>query len=126
MKSFGRTVADLLIEQDMTTAIGNPNWSYFAQTLPGVNYESLRKAVAGEREPSRKIMETVAAALKVEPTVFYEYRLAQAREAFDADVVGLDDALANLEKWDRVAKLLTVVPQAEGRAGDLAGDGSRK
>ena len=47
-RPFGAVVRELLIEQGMVTAIGNPNWMELAQGLEGVSYESLRKAVTGE------------------------------------------------------------------------------
>jgi hypothetical protein len=97
-KSFGTAVRDLLIERGTTTALGNPNWSAFAAELPDVSYESLRKAVTGERRPSTKLMETVASALGVEPNVFVEYRLWQAQRAFNPVQVGQSEALRNLAR----------------------------
>jgi len=44
-------------------------------------------------------MERVAALLDVEPTVFWEYELAQVRRSFDPRVVGEDEAFANLQRW---------------------------
>lgn len=98
-QTFGEVVRDLLIERDVVTAIGNPDWPKFVQTVEGLQYESLRKAVTGERPPSIKIMETVAEALGVEPTVFWEYQLAQVQRSFDPKEVGEDEAFANLQKW---------------------------
>ena len=102
-RSFGTVVRDLLIEQDRTTPLGNPDWAAFAKVLPGISYESLRKAVTGERDPSPKIMETVATALDVDPGRFVEYRLWQARRRFDPAEVGSAAALRNLETWEAVA-----------------------
>jgi transcriptional regulator with XRE-family HTH domain len=98
-KSFGEVLRDRLIERGYTTAIGNPDWSRFAAELDGIKYESLRKALSGERDPSVKIMESCATALEVEPTIFWEYQLAQARDAFDPRKVGADEAFANLQRW---------------------------
>lgn len=101
-RSFGAVVRDLLIEQDITTALGNPNWSAFSLQLgDDVKYESLRKAVAGERHPSPKIMESAAQALGVEPTVFWEYELWLVQRAFDPREVGEDQAYENLLAWQR-------------------------
>jgi hypothetical protein len=98
---FGQVLRDQLIEHGYTTAIGNPDWSRFALELDEIRYESLRKAVTREREPSVKIMEACASALGIEPTVFWEYRLAQVRRGFDLGEVGEDEAFANLERWLR-------------------------
>jgi hypothetical protein len=83
----------------MTTLNGNPNWVALSEQLGDVSYESLRKAVTGERVPSQKIMEAVATALKVDASVFVEYRLLKVQKQFDAREVGVDVAAANLEKW---------------------------
>ena len=98
-RSFGQVVRDLLIERGYTSAIGNPDWPRFARELDGIGYETLRKAVTGERPPSSKVMESVAARLDVEPTIFWEYELARAKQAFDVRQVGDDEAFANLQKW---------------------------
>jgi hypothetical protein len=100
-RSFGLVLRDLLIEHGYTTGIGNPDWPRFALHLDGIRYESLRKAVTREREPSVKIMETCAATLGVDPSVFWEYELAQARRAFDSREVGEDEAFANLRRWQK-------------------------
>ena len=97
--AFGEVLRDLLIEHGYTTAIGNPDWSRLALELDGIQYESLRKAVTREREPSVKIMESCATTLGVEPTIFWEYQLAQARRGFDLREVGEDEAFANLQRW---------------------------
>lgn len=96
---FGRVLRDLLIERDITTGMGNPNWSAFAEKLDTVHYETLRKAVTGERQPSAKVMEEAAAALGIEPTTFIEYQIWQAQSQFDPREVGVEDALKNLEAW---------------------------
>lgn len=98
-RAFGAQVRDLLIERGITTPMGSPNWGGFALQLEDVGYQSLRKAVTGERRPAPKIMEAVARALDIEPTVFYEYQLWQAQRAFDPAEVGEDEAFANLVAW---------------------------
>jgi hypothetical protein len=98
-RPFGAVLRDLLIERGITTGIGNPDWGAFAGTLPDVSYESLRKAVTGERPPGVKIMEVVASALGVDPDVFCEHQLAQVRRAFTPSEVGLEAAYANLQAW---------------------------
>lgn len=96
---FGRVLRDLLIERDITTGMGSPNWSAFSELLPDVHYETLRKAVTGERVPSPALMEAVAGALSIPADTFTEYRLWQAQRMFDPREVGSDEALGNLERW---------------------------
>ena len=98
-RPFGAVVRDLLIEQGRVTAIGNPNWMEFAQGLDGVSYESLRKAVTGERPAGPKIIEAVASALGVEPESFWEYQLWAVQRSFDPREVGEEQAFANLQAW---------------------------
>jgi hypothetical protein len=98
-RRFGEVLRDLLLEHGYTTAIGNADWPRFARDLGDIRYETLRKAVTGERAAATKIMERVAALLDVEPTVFWEYELAQVRRSFDPRVVGEDEAFANLQRW---------------------------
>ena len=98
-KPFGQRLRDELIAHGYTTAVGNPDWARFAIELDGIRYESLRKAVTREREPSVKIMTSCAAALGVDPTIFWEYQLAQARRSFSVRAVGEHEAFANLQRW---------------------------
>jgi hypothetical protein len=103
-RPFGTVVRDLLIEKGMTTGLGHANWRGFASSLDGVSYETLRKAATGERWPGVKVMESVAAALEVPPSTFWEWRLAQAQQAFDPGEVGIEEANANLELWEAAIK----------------------
>ena len=80
---FGVMVRTLLIDAGIVTRMGNPDWTSLAARMPDVNYESLRKAVVGERVPSEKIMLATAQALGVKPKVFVEYQLLKARRSFD-------------------------------------------
>lgn len=98
-RSFGQVLRDSLIDRGYTTPIGNVDWPGFAGELGGIRYESLRKAVTGERAPSVKIMEACAAALGLEPTIFWEYQLAQVRRSFDVRAVGAEEAFENLRRW---------------------------
>jgi hypothetical protein len=98
-RPFGAILRDLLIERGITTGIGNPDWVTFARTLPDVKYESLRKAVTGERQPGIKIMQSVASALDVDPDVFWEYQLARVQRSFNPSEVGEAVAFANLQAW---------------------------
>lgn len=98
-RKFGAMVRDLLIEREMVTAMGSPNWMEFSEGLRDVTYESLRKAVTGDRWPGVKIMEAVAEHLGVEPSIFPEYQLWLAQRGFDPKEVGEDAAYANLTRW---------------------------
>lgn len=99
-KPFGRVLRDLLIERNITTGMGNPNWSAFSELLPTVHYETLRKAVTGERQPTPIVMREAAEALKLDPAdTFVEYRLWEAQRQFDPREVGVDAALENLARW---------------------------
>lgn len=97
---FGATLRSLLIDADIVTRMGNPDWSALVQRMPGVSYESLRKAVVGERAPSEKIMLATARAFGVEPTIFIEYRLLKARRSLDPDHVGWSAAMKALNRWE--------------------------
>jgi hypothetical protein len=100
-KPFGAALRELLLEHDYATRSGKPNWRAFAAELEGVHYETLRKAAAGERRPSLRLLEESARALRLRPEYFLEYRLHRAQRDFDPDAVGLDDAVRNLESWAR-------------------------
>lgn len=103
-RTFGEILRDLLIDRGMTTAIGNPNWSEFARDLANVHYETLRKAVTGDRRPNLELMESCAGALGVDPTVFPEYALQLAQREFDPTVVGSELAMKNLELWTKTQR----------------------
>lgn len=99
---FGRVLRDLLVEADFTTRLGNPRWADFAKRLPGVHYETLRKAVTGERQPTPELMDLCARALRRSPDVFVEYRLSQVRRAFEPKEVGFPAAIASLQLWEEI------------------------
>jgi hypothetical protein len=100
---FPVAMRDLLIEHDYATKSGTPNWSSFAEVARGIHYETLRRAIAGERSPSPKLMEECARALRLRPEYFLEYRLYLAQRSFDPNAVGLEHAARNLELWSRIA-----------------------
>ena len=104
VRSFGVVLRDLLIERGLTTSMGNPNWSAFADSMEDVHYETLRKAVTGDRAPAPVLMERVAAALGVEPDVFEEYALWRAQRMFDPREVGLEAASENLRLFSESQK----------------------
>ena len=100
-RPFGAKLRDLLLEKEITTPIGNPDWMGFAQLVDGIHYETLRKAVTGERFPAPKVVEAVSDALSVPPDTFAEYRLGQAQRQFDPRYVPLAEALRTLERWEQ-------------------------
>ena len=99
---FGAALRSLLISRGITTKNGNPDWVTFAERLPNIHYETLRKAVTGDRYPARKVIEAVSLALEVEPTVFAEYDLWDTQRQFDPREVGLSRALWNAQRWKKV------------------------
>jgi hypothetical protein len=90
---FTEILIELLRESDFTTSSGRPNLAAFAEVLDGVSYESLRKVIAGERAPTKALIEACAAALRVPPDSFVEYRLLEARLRLDPHRVGLVNAV---------------------------------
>jgi transcriptional regulator with XRE-family HTH domain len=96
---FGVKLRDLLQERGITTGMGNANFKAFAELLPTVHYETLRKQVSGERPVGIDTMRESAEALHVPPQTFNEYALWEAQREFDPAEVGFEQALANLEAW---------------------------
>lgn len=97
---FKTVLRDLLIERDIVTGMGNPNWPAFVDQLDGIHYETLRQAVSGARKPTPRLMEACADALGLDPSeTFYEYALWDWRRQFDPDEVGDEQALKNFEDW---------------------------
>jgi hypothetical protein len=59
-RQFGAALRALLSDRpEFLTKTGNINWASVAEAMP-IYYETLRKAVAGERQPSRPLMELAA------------------------------------------------------------------
>jgi len=106
---FAQALRSLLLErEEFLTQTGNINWRAVADSLPDVHYETLRKAVAGERHPGVDLIEKVAVLVGVQPQYFAEWQLAQAMRQFDARPaplgVGLDSAMDNLRRWTETQK----------------------
>jgi hypothetical protein len=98
-RPFGVAVRALVVVSPaLTRRNGSPNWVALAR-VSRLDYETLRKAVTGERPVSEKIMIALANALKVKPTYFLEYRLKRAQDDFDPQVVGLEQAIRNAEAF---------------------------
>jgi hypothetical protein len=100
---FGAVLRTLLIDAGIVTKMGNPDWMSFSEQLVGVTYESLRKAIVGERAPSEKILLVAAAALNVDASVFIEYRLLEARRSLDPSQVGWKSAVEALQRMDSLS-----------------------
>jgi len=84
-RDFGRVARDSMLEQDkFMTALGAPNFQALLLETD-IGYESGRKALIGDRFPSNKIIEAVAAVLGFDPEVCWEYRLNTLREKLDPD-----------------------------------------
>lgn len=98
---FGQRLRDLLIERDITTGMGNPNWKKFAEMIPGVHYETLRKAVTGERDPAPALIERIAQVLKIDPVTFDEYAVWKTQRMFDPREVGLEEAMENVRLFSK-------------------------
>jgi hypothetical protein len=108
-RPFAQALRSLLLErEEFLTQTGNINWRAVADALPGVHYETLRKAVAGERHPGVDLIEKVAALVGVPPHYFAEWQLAHAMRQFDARPaplgVGFDSAMDNLRRWTESQK----------------------
>ena len=100
---FKDVVRGLFLDrEDFITLTGNVNWMAVSEALPDVYYETLRKAVTGDRPPSMDLMEKVAALAGVSPEVFSEYQMEKARQQFDPKVVGWEQAEQNLRSWAEV------------------------
>ena len=99
-RRFGLVLRDQLIEHaEYVTPAGNVNLQEFARQLPSYHYETLRKAVVGDRAPTVELIEEVSTALGIDPETFFEYGLLLAQRSFDPKVVGVEKALENLEGW---------------------------
>jgi transcriptional regulator with XRE-family HTH domain len=62
----------------------------------GITHAHLNMLANGHDKPSMRAMELVARACDVSPQYFAEYRLAVAMRELDPEVVGLEQALENL------------------------------
>lgn len=96
-KPFGRALAELLRQrEEFLTLTGNINWRLVAERLHGVHYETLRKSVAGDREPTVNLIEQSAQLAGVEPDFFVEWHTAQIVEGFNVKKVGWEESKRNV------------------------------
>jgi transcriptional regulator with XRE-family HTH domain len=93
-RPFGEALRDLM---------GSRGFSYrgLAEAIrkideQGITHAHLNMLANGHDKPSLRVMELVARACSVSPNYFAEYRLALAMRALDPAVVGLEQALENL------------------------------
>lgn len=101
-KPFPLALRELLLENDVVTQTGKPNWAALASELDGLHYETLRQAATGRRRPTPRLMEECARALRVRPEFFLEYRIHVAQRELDPSAVGLERVLQNLAMWAEV------------------------
>lgn len=62
----------------------------------GITHAHLNMLANGHDKPSVRVMELVSRACAISPDYFAEYRLAMAMRQLDPEVVGLEQALENL------------------------------
>jgi transcriptional regulator with XRE-family HTH domain len=91
---FGKTLRSLMQTRGLT-------YRALAETTReldgrGLTHAHINTLANGRDKPSLRAMELIAQACEVEPDYFAEYRLAAAMRELDPDVVGLEQALENL------------------------------
>jgi transcriptional regulator with XRE-family HTH domain len=62
----------------------------------GITHAHLNMLAKGHDKPSMRVMELIARACSISPDYFAEYRLVLAMRELDPSVVGLEQALENL------------------------------
>ncbi len=102
--TFQQVLRRELEARGITNRLGSPNWIAFAELLDGYQYETLRKALVGDRQPTPALMEAAAKALDLKPDIFLEYRVWEAKRQFDPREVGMAEALKNLEAWSKTKR----------------------
>jgi hypothetical protein len=100
-RPFGQALDALARSKGYVNRLGNVNWADLARDIPGIHYETLRKALAGERQLDHDFLERLAEGLGVPADYFVEWRLWDAQRRFDPREVGYDEAVANLTEWLR-------------------------
>jgi hypothetical protein len=96
-KPFRDALRELVVASGHVTKTGDVNWHGFARGIDGLHYETLRKVLTGQRRTTPQVIEATAAALRVRPGHFVEYRLHQARTSLDETEVGFEEALRALD-----------------------------
>jgi len=93
-KPFGEALRDLMDARGfsyrgLADAIGKLDGK-------GVTHAHLNMLANGHDKPSMRAMKLIARACSVSPDYFAEYRLATAMRELDPEIVGLEQALENL------------------------------
>jgi transcriptional regulator with XRE-family HTH domain len=91
---FGDALRTLMSERGLSYRALAEAISKFDQQ--GITHAHLNMLANGHDKPSMRAMELIARACEVSPEFFAEYRLAVAMRALDPGVVGLEQALENL------------------------------
>jgi transcriptional regulator with XRE-family HTH domain len=81
----------------------------------GLTHAHINMLANGRDKPSLRAMELIADACGVQPDHFAEYRLGVAMRELDPDVVGFEQALANLN--DRLGARRSASPGQARRSG---------
>lgn len=88
---------------------------------------AIQPIMKGRAEPSIGVMEFVAAALRVDPETFAEYRMWQARRLFDPsddEMGGFDAAIKNLQALEAISAEADLPLPAGRVAGRRGGKGN--
>lgn len=93
-KPFGEALRALMDERGLT-------YRGLAEAIreldgKGITHAHLNMLANGHDKPSMRVMELIARACSISPDYFAEYRLAMAMRELDPNVVGLEQALENL------------------------------
>lgn len=93
-KPFGEALRALMEERGLT-------YRRLAEEIreldgKGITHAHLNMLANGHDKPSVRVMELIARACSIPPEYFAEYRLALAMRELDPSVVGLEQALDNL------------------------------
>ena len=93
-KPFGEALRTLMDERSLTFR----GLAEATRKLDGkgITHAHINMLANGHDKPSMRAMELIAAACRIDPDYFAEYRLAAAMRELDPAEVGLEQALENL------------------------------
>jgi transcriptional regulator with XRE-family HTH domain len=93
-KPFGQALRELMDDRGLSyRGLADAIRQFDEQ---GITHAHLNMLANGHDKPSTRAMELIARACTVPPGYFAEYRLAAAMRELDPSVVGLEQALENL------------------------------
>ena len=93
-KPFGDALRDLMQAQGLSyRALAGATRALDGK---GITHAHINMLANGHDKPSIRAIELISQACSVSPDYFAEYRLAMAQRELDPSVVGLDQALENL------------------------------